>query len=180
MSSRIGLFRLTGFAFFTVICMGCNPKAPEGGSATKAGPPPAPGVEEEHHGHSHASEGPHGGDLIELGNENYHAELVHDDETGAVTIYILDSAAKERVAIDAGEIVINLRRQGQGEQFKLAASPQNGDPAGQASRFVSSETALGDRIEAGDADARLVLNIGGKSYSGEIAHRHEHAHKVEK
>ncbi len=28
-------------------------------------------------GHAHPSEGPHGGDLIELGNEEYHAELIH-------------------------------------------------------------------------------------------------------
>ena len=33
--------------------------------------------EEPHAGHPHPSHGPHGGDLIELGNEEYHAELVH-------------------------------------------------------------------------------------------------------
>ncbi|NQV24291.1 MAG: hypothetical protein HQ518_07965 [Rhodopirellula sp.] len=30
-----------------------------------------------HAGHAHPTHGPHGGDLIELGNEEYHAELVH-------------------------------------------------------------------------------------------------------
>ena len=33
--------------------------------------------EDPHAGHAHPSHGPHGGDLIELGNEEYHAELVH-------------------------------------------------------------------------------------------------------
>lgn len=34
------------------------------------------------HAHAHPSEGPHGGDLIELGNEEYHAELVHPHDHG--------------------------------------------------------------------------------------------------
>lgn len=34
-------------------------------------------TEDPHAGHAHPSHGPHGGDLIELGNEEYHAELVH-------------------------------------------------------------------------------------------------------
>ena len=38
-------------------------------------------------GHAHPTHGPHGGDLIELGNEEYHAELVHphghDDDAHA-------------------------------------------------------------------------------------------------
>jgi hypothetical protein len=33
--------------------------------------------EDPHAGHAHPSHGPHGGDLIELGNEEYHAELIH-------------------------------------------------------------------------------------------------------
>ena len=33
--------------------------------------------EDAHAGHAHPSHGPHGGDLIELGNEEFHAELVH-------------------------------------------------------------------------------------------------------
>lgn len=32
------------------------------------------------HAHAHPTEGPHGGDLIELGNEEYHAELVHSHD----------------------------------------------------------------------------------------------------
>ncbi|MDA1165948.1 MAG: hypothetical protein O3B13_22860 [Planctomycetota bacterium] len=35
--------------------------------------------ESAHAAHAHPSEGPHGGDLIELGNEEYHAELVHPE-----------------------------------------------------------------------------------------------------
>ncbi len=101
--------------------LGCNPKdsSSESGSSaslTMDAPPPAT-VDV----HSHPTEGPHHGTLIELGKEEYHAELVHDDKM--VTIYILDSAAKTAVPIDSLELVINLVHDGKPEQFKLAASP---------------------------------------------------------
>src|SRR5688500_14491837 len=57
-------------------------------------PPPSPPavlpshVEDGHghaHAHSHADEGPNGGHLIELGNEEYHGEWLHDDDSGKLT-----------------------------------------------------------------------------------------------
>lgn len=128
----------------------------------------------EGHDHGHPSEGPHHGSLIELGGEEYHAEFVHDEDAGTVTIYILDGAAKEAVAIDATEIMINLKHDGKGEQFKLAASPDAGDAEGKSSRFVSTDKELGEDLEHEDADASLVLKINGKSYRGAISHDHDH------
>ena len=63
-------------------------------------------AEHDHAGHGHPSEGPHHGGLIELGNEEYHAELVHDDDAGTVTLYILDGGVTKQVPIDATEITI--------------------------------------------------------------------------
>lgn len=51
------------------------------------------------------------GDLVELGNEEFHAEVVHG-EAGSVTVYILDSAAKVTVPIDATELTINVSHDG--------------------------------------------------------------------
>ena len=90
----------------------------------------------------HATKGPHGGSLIELGEEEYHAEFVHDDKAGSVTVYILDSAAKASVPIEAAEVTINLKHEGRGEQFKLAASANAGDATGKSSRFASTEAEL--------------------------------------
>src|SRR4051812_6832788 len=36
--------------------------------------------------HQHAATGPKGGVIVELGEEELHAELLHDDEVGIVTI----------------------------------------------------------------------------------------------
>ena len=128
-----------------------------------------------HAGHSHPSEGPHDGDLIELGNEEYHAELLHDEDAGTVTIYILDGGATKQVPIDASEITINAKHDGRPEQFSLAASPDESDPQGQSSRFVSNDKELAEHLDEEGADPRLVLTINGKSYRGDISHDHDHA-----
>lgn len=57
---------------------GCaDPDSASTGSAPVSDLPP--GTTEDHAEHAHPSEGPHGGDLIELGNEEYHAELIHPE-----------------------------------------------------------------------------------------------------
>lgn len=159
-----------------------------------------------HAGHSHPTHGPHGGDLIELGNEEYHAELVHphghdddahhdaeaddhkdgheDDgdhepshEHAGITIYILDGAAKNAVAIEASEITLNLTHGGKPEQFKLAAKPQADDAEGKSSRFASAEKGLLEHFhESEHVEGALVLSIGGKSFRGKLTHSHDDGH----
>lgn len=146
------------------------------GCGSKASKPsvPAAGAAAEEHGH--ASKGPHGGDLIELGNEEYHAELVHDEKAGSVTVYILDSGAKTSVPIEAPEVMINLKHDGRGEQFKLAASANPGDAPGKSSRFASTEAELVKDLDHEGAEAQLVLTINGKPYRGALEHGHEDGH----
>jgi len=130
-----------------------------------------------HAGHAHPTEGPHHGDLVELGNEEYHAEILHDADAGTITIYVLDGAATEQVPIDATEVMINATHDGKPEQFKLAASPDTNDPQGKSSRFVSNDEELAHHLDEEDAEPRLVLTINGKSYRGVITHDHEgHEH----
>ena len=57
----------------------------------------------------HAHTGPHKGTLVELGDEEFHAEIVHDDEMGMVTVYLLGSDAKTAVATDAKDIAVNAK-----------------------------------------------------------------------
>jgi hypothetical protein len=139
--------------------------------------PAAPADNSGGHGHAHPSEGPHHGQLIELGQEEYHAELVHDDDAGTVTVYILDGSVKNAVPIEAAELLINLKHDGKGEQFKLTASPDKGDPDGRSSRFVSDDAELSEDLDAAGTEARLVVMIDGKSFSGDLHHSHTgHGH----
>ena len=142
-----------------MVCAGC-------GDSKNGADGPDPKGE---HGH----EGPHGGHLIEIGDHEYHGEAVHDEAKGTVTIYILDKTAKKAHPIEAKEVVINIAHAGKAEQFKLAASPDAGDPEGKSSRFVSNDKHLHDDLHEKNAKARLVVSIGGKSYTAEIHHDDE-------
>lgn len=137
----------------------------------------------ERHEHDHPSTGPHQGQLIELGKEDYHAELVHDDKTGTVTVYLLDNHAQGAVAVDAPEVTINVKHEGNAEQFKLVAAPLETDAKPKASRFTSTDKELAKDLDSTGVEARLVVEIDGKSYTGEVHHEHHadgeksHEHK---
>lgn len=153
-------------ALAACVALGCAPAAKDG---------PAAGTADVHPAH-----GPHGGDLIELGAEEYHAELVHDEKSGAITIYLLDELAAKPVAIEATEIVININHDGTPEQHKLAAAPQSEDPMGKSSRFTATgNEELAKDLDAEGVDARLQVTINGTGYTGKIVHSHgdhDHAH----
>lgn len=135
---------------------------------------PAPKAAAKDHGH--ASKGPHQGALIELGEEEYHGEIVLDDKNHTVTIYLLGANAKDLVAIDAPEVVINLKHGDKPEQFKLKASPLKADPKGKSSRFSLKDEELLHDLDHGHAQARLRVKIAGKSFIGKIeAGDHDHA-----
>lgn len=148
-----------------------------GGKPQPAAGHGAEGAEHDDHAHDHAVTGPHGGEIIELGTADYHAEIVH---TGEATVYILDGSAKAPAALDTAEISINLSHDGKSEQFKLAAKPTATDPAGKSSVFASAEPELVADLEEGHAEVQLVLMIDGKQYRGTLEHDHEegedHAH----
>ncbi len=157
---------------------GCNGAGSVPTSGTGATPvvtdgPPEAGAHDEH---AHPSEGPHHGDLVELGNEDFHAEVVHG-EGGSVSVYILDSAAKAAVPIDATELTINITHDGNAEQFKLLADRDASDPEGKSSHFSLKDEELAKDLDNHDTAAKLVVMIDGKSYSGKIEHDHDADHK---
>lgn len=125
-------------------------------------------------GHAHAEEGPHKGQLIELGKEEYHGEMLHDDAAHKITIYLLDGGAKKSVPIAEKELTLNVVVDGKPSQFKLPAAPQSEDLAGQASRFELTDHALCEALDDPKCKARLNVTIASKQFSGEIGpHDHE-------
>jgi hypothetical protein len=138
-------------------------------------------VDDHGHGqHGHPTEGPHHGVLAELGNEEYHAEVVHDDSTGTVTVYLLDGHAEKSVTTTATELVINLKHDDTPEQYKLVAQPEEGNPAGQTSRFTLTDLELAGHLDDAAATAKLNITINDTPYSGAIPvedhTQHGHVH----
>lgn len=156
-------------AMLFVLAVGCNdgpgPDAHADSHADHGGSAPAADA------HAHPTEGPHHGHLIELGKEEFHAELVHDK--AAVTIYLLDAAAKTAVAIDSTEVVVNLKHDGKPEQFKLAAAPLDGETDGKSSRFQSTDAELAGHLDDTASEPRLNVTINGTPYTGSMSHVHD-------
>lgn len=125
------------------------------------------------HAHDH---GPHGGHVVELGGEDYHAEVVFDAATRQLTVYLLGSDVKTPLAIEAENLSIRLKVGEETQELVLAAAPQEGEGDGKASRFTQKEGSLPESIkDAEDLHGEVVVSFGGTQYRGEITHDH-HPH----
>jgi hypothetical protein len=120
------------------------------------------------HAHGHGAKGPHGGTIIEFGDERYHAELVHDDAAHTTTIYLLGEGAKGAVPVAAEDLKLNLLVAGKPQQFSLKAAAEAADPAGRASRFQSADAALCEALDAKGTTGRLNVEIEGKAFVGKL------------
>jgi hypothetical protein len=124
--------------------------------------------------HEHGEYGPHGGHLVELGEEEYHAEVVLNPKTKDVTVYILGSDPQKPAPIDAKEVRLELTIDGKTGPHVARPSPQKEDHPGESSRFVlANDPDIKAKI---DDEHELVghvnVTVKGKSYSGEIEHEH--------
>lgn len=157
---------------------GCLPLAFAGcPSSTPPTEPKAegePGHEHGEHGHDHAHEGPHGGHIVEIGEEEYHAEWTHDD-SGKVTVYVLDAEMKKDVPVDSETITINVKLGDNAKQYTLESEGP--------SKFSTEDKTLVGNLEALSeaVTATLSLDINGKHYESPITagghdHSHDHAH----
>jgi hypothetical protein len=149
---------------FTFALVGC-------GKPTNT-PPADKGKADAHNHHDHGEEGPHKGHLIELGDEEFHAELVDDEAGGKIIIYVLDSKAKDPVAADGEEVTISVVVDGQPKDFSLKATD-----AAKRDQFESNEPELAAGLDHyKDAKGRLQITINKKPYTGIIEHE-AHSHK---
>ena len=124
--------------------------------------------------HMHSTRGPHGGELLEIGKEEYHAELVVDESKKQLIVYLLEKDAQSGIAIDAPDLAVNLVLKGKPVQIKLKALPQEVDPKGFASCFGVNSPELMDALHTPKSDPRLSVRIRNKSYVAKIIHKHDH------
>ena len=150
---------------------GCGSQSPPAEQSSEAAHDHAAGDQD----HGHPTEGPHGGYLIELGSEEYHAELLHDDKTGTVTVYLLDGPAKEPVAIAESEITLRFLQDGEFVKYAFKAASASGAD-GSSSQFEIVDADLCRALRDEDhLQGRLQVTIDGKPYTGTIEHSsHDH------
>lgn len=115
------------------------------------------------HAHEH-EHGPHGGELIELGNEEFHAELVIDDKAHALHIYLLGPDAKTAVTTAAEEVTLNVEG-----GSALVLKPAADQEAGQTTKFeLVDEKAVHGLTEAGFLHGGLQVKIGDKAFTAPL------------
>jgi len=120
----------------------------------------------------HPTHGPHGGELIELGREDYHAEILHKPE--GVIVFVLDGKATSEVPIESTQLTVAMNHDGKVTTHELAAAPQENEPSGKTARFISEDEQFSERLDSG-AEGVITIPIAGRSYTGSVSHDHDHA-----
>ncbi|WLD14380.1 hypothetical protein [Planctellipticum variicoloris] len=132
------------------------------------------GDDHDHDDHGHGAAGPHGGSLVELGEEEYHAEVVVDEKTHSLVVYLLGKDAKTASPIAATEVTVGL---GGDKSATLKAAPLEGEGEGKASKFeLADEKVVHDLLDAGFLHGSLKVQIGEKAYEGHIDAHFDHDH----
>jgi hypothetical protein len=92
-------------------------------------------------GHSGHGAGPHDGTLVDWGGGKYHVEFTVDHDKQEATVYVLGDDEKTASPIRSQDIQLSISDPMM--QVTLKAAPQEGDPAGSASRFIGNHASLG-------------------------------------
>lgn len=120
----------------------------------------------------HPEEGPHGGALVEWGDEKYHVEFTVSIPKKKVTVYILDGTAKKAAPIPAESIHLVVDTVKPALEMTLKADPQKDDPEGRSSRFVGED----ERISSvKDFKGEISGTVEGTGYAGKLG-EHDHKH----
>jgi YHS domain-containing protein len=118
-----------GFASLALFVAGCAQRASQDVEAKDSSAARAEG------GHGHKP-GQHGGTIVEIGRDNYHAEAVFG-EGGLVRLYLLAKDEARIQEVDLQTLAAYARAEGdvKGTEFKLEPKPRPDDGKGKTSVF---------------------------------------------
>jgi hypothetical protein len=113
---------------------------------------------------AHEHSAPHGGLLVELGEEFAHVELVLNRREGALTAYVLDGEAEQPIRLSqlTIDVILDVPIPGSALTFGPVASVLTGEGAGDTSQFVIRHDAL--RISAPISGRLKALTVRGREF----------------
>jgi hypothetical protein len=127
---------LTASALGVALAAGCGGPVPNPPQAVKPASTPsvAQAKGDGEHGHKPSA---HGGIIVPIGRDNYHAEAVFATG-GVLRLYTLGQDEGKVLEVDAQPLTAYAKAEGQTEAvpFELAPEPQPGDRPGMTSQFV--------------------------------------------
>jgi YHS domain-containing protein len=140
-------FLVATSAVALVFVVGCG-EQPSDSPPGAAAPPAAPAKSSEgEHAHKPSA---HGGTVVPIGGDNYHAEAVFEKD-GVVRLYTLGNDESKVIEVEAQPLSAFVKPKGGAEAtpFVLKPEPQDGDGAGRTSQFVGKlpRELWGKRVE---------------------------------
>ena len=135
LASGVGCLAAAG-----LVAIGCGgptpPVAQTTGTPATAKSAGGAATADEAHGHK---PGAHGGTLISLGRDSYHAEAVFE-KGGTVRLYVLGKDEARLQEVDAAELTAYVTPDGatEADTMTLRPEPQPGDAKGKTTRFVAT------------------------------------------
>lgn len=112
--------------------------------------------------------GPHGGTVVEWGEEEYHLELVTDAKAGTATVYVYgtheDFKKKTMKAIDAKSLTLVLKG-ATPTTVKLEPAPEKDDPKGSSTKFTAKHDVFTKDMKW---EGTISGKVGTKPYSGDF------------
>lgn len=134
---RTFLFLIPMLAAALVLCLqtGCssNPK-PEPETAAPTAQEVAPGAVQDDHEHRSGS---HGGIIVSIGRDNYHAEAVFE-KSGILRLYLLGKDETNVAEVDLQRLTAFARLEGDSESMSFVLQPERNpdDAIGKTSQFA--------------------------------------------
>jgi len=134
---------------FAVLAAGCGKTDTPKGNA-----PAAPAAAHEEH------KAPHGGALLELGEEEAHLELIHDAKAGSLTVYVYGKSLDAPAAVEMPVIQV-VGKSGAEELKSTAVSPK-------ADGTSAQWTVTDPRLATDPLDGRIRVKVDGKSHQSAL------------
>ncbi len=124
---------------FLAFFIGCGSQAPISQSdAPDTAPVTAPATADNSGEHEHLP-GAHGGTIVQIGQDNYHAEAVFE-KGGGIRLYMLGKDEAKVVDVENQTLTAYIKAEGDSASAKmlLEPDPQMGDAEGKTSLFVGT------------------------------------------
>ena len=126
---------------------GCGKDEP-----TKGGAKGVP--EDDHH------KPPNGGEVLELGAEEGHLEVMHDHDGGNITVWVFGSDFKKPLSVERPTVMIQTKA----GPAEVTLAPVDAKADGTAHQWKGQS----DNLKVDPWDGRISLKIGGKPFQSPL------------
>jgi hypothetical protein len=115
----------------------------------------------------HEHKAPHGGEIIELGSEEGHIEVKHEDDAGKITLWIYGPSLEKPVFVVKPTLTLQAK-DGSTADVPLTAADAKPDGTGH------TWTAEHPNLKVEPLEGRVQVTIAGKQYQPRLADDHKH------